>query len=180
MTADEALVCARCGSMNRSTARYCNDCGAELQSGVERIAGEPALAERKIATVLFADIVNSTRIVSVLDAEDALTRLRPLVDAMTSAVKAQGGTVVQIQGDGILACFGEIDGSEDHVLDACRAALQIRAAVHQTASSGLEARIGVHTGEVIVSWIRDGTSLLPGLAGGNVHLASRLEQAAEP
>jgi class 3 adenylate cyclase/tetratricopeptide (TPR) repeat protein len=138
------------------------------------------LAERKIATVLFADIVNSTRIVSALDAEDALTRLRPLVNAMTSAVKAQGGTVVQIQGDGVLACFGAIDGSEDHVLDACRAALQIRAAAHQTASSGLEARIGVHTGEVIVSWIRDGTSLLPGLAGGNVHLASRLEQAAEP
>jgi class 3 adenylate cyclase len=156
MAADEALVCARCGSTNRSTARYCNDCGAELQSTLEGIVGDTASAERKIATVLFADIVNSTRVVSALDAEGALRLLRPLVDAMTSAVQAQGGTVVRVQGDGILACFGAIDGSEDHVLDACRAALQIRAATRQAASSGLAARIGVHAGEVVVSWTRNG------------------------
>ena len=180
MAADEALVCAQCGSTNRSTARYCNDCGAGLQSNSADIAGDPASSERKIASVLFADIVNSTRAVSALDAEAAMRRLRPLVEAMTSAVRGQGGTVVRVQGDGMLACFGAVDGSEDHVLDACKAALQIRAAARQESSSGLAARIGVHAGEVIVSWTRNGTSLVPDLAGSNVHLASRLEHAAEP
>jgi len=180
MAADEVVVCARCGSTNRPTAKYCNDCGAGLQSIAEAITGDAGSSERRIATVLFADIVNSTRVVSLLDAEGALKRLRPLVDAMTSAVHAQGGTVVRVQGDGILACFGAIDGSEDHVLDGCKAALQIRAAARQAASGGLAARIGMHAGEVIVSWTRNGTSLMPDLAGGSVHLASRLEQAAEP
>jgi class 3 adenylate cyclase/tetratricopeptide (TPR) repeat protein len=142
-----------------------------------RSAGQTvAQASRKIATVLFADIKGSTKAISAIDAEAAMLRIRPMINAMSTAVREQGGTVIEVRGDGILSGFGALDSLEDHALAACRAALAIRQAAKGGASSGLPVRIGIHTGEVIVTPGEAGNSLI----GATVHLANRLEAAAEP
>jgi class 3 adenylate cyclase/tetratricopeptide (TPR) repeat protein len=140
-------------------------------------AGQAAAqASRKIATVLFADIKGSTKAISAIDAEAAMLRIRPMINAMAAAVRDQGGTVIEVRGDGILSGFGALDSLEDHPLAACRAALAIRQAAKGGASPGLPVRIGIHTGEVIVTPGEAGNSMM----GATVHLASRLEAAAEP
>jgi class 3 adenylate cyclase/tetratricopeptide (TPR) repeat protein len=140
-------------------------------------AGQAAAqSSRKIATVLFADIKGSTKAISAIDAEAAMLRIRPMINAMAAAVRDQGGTVIEVRGDGILSGFGALDSLEDHPLAACRAALAIRQSAKGGASSGLPVRIGIHTGEVIVTPGEAGNSMM----GATVHLASRLEAAAEP
>jgi len=140
-------------------------------------AGQAAAqSSRKIATVLFADIKGSTKAISAIDAEAAMLRIRPMINAMAAAVRDQGGTVIEVRGDGILSGFGALDSLEDHSLAACRAALAIRQSAKGGASSGLPVRIGIHTGEVIVTPGEAGNSMM----GATVHLASRLEAAAEP
>jgi class 3 adenylate cyclase/tetratricopeptide (TPR) repeat protein len=135
-----------------------------------------AQASRKVATVLFADIKGSTKAISAIDAEAAMLRIRPIINAMAGAVREQGGTVIEVRGDGILSGFGALDSLEEHPLAACRAALAIRQAAKGGASTGLPVRIGIHTGEVIVTPGEAGNSMM----GATVHLASRLEAAAEP
>jgi tetratricopeptide (TPR) repeat protein len=105
-----------------------------------------------------------------------MLRLRPVINAMAAAVREQGGTVIEVRGDGILSGFGALDSLDDHPLAACRAALAIRQSAKTGSPQSLPVRIGIHTGEVIVSPGEAGNSLI----GATVHLASRLEQAAEP
>lgn len=178
MSANAMSVCAQCGSANRSGARYCNECGSALD-GPHADVNRTTESERKVATVLFADIANSTQAVSGLDAESAMRRINPLVDAMAAAVREHGGTVHMRQGDGIMASFGAADVSEDHALAACRAGFQIRTTIPQS-SAGLAVRVGIHTGEMVVSWARLGNTLSCDLTGPSVHLANRLQRIAEP
>ncbi len=105
-----------------------------------------------------------------------MLRIRPLINAMAAAVREHGGTVIEVRGDGILSGFGALDSLDDHPLAACRAALAIRQSAKTGSPLNLPVRIGIHTGEVIVSPGEAGNSLI----GATVHLASRLEQAAEP
>jgi tetratricopeptide (TPR) repeat protein len=105
-----------------------------------------------------------------------MLRIRPLISAMAAAVREHGGTVNEVRGDGILSSFGALDSLDDHALAACRAALVIRQSAKTGSPVSLPVRIGIHTGEVIVSPGEAGNSLI----GATVHLASRLEQAAEP
>jgi class 3 adenylate cyclase/tetratricopeptide (TPR) repeat protein len=129
-----------------------------------------------VATVLFADLKGSTQAISAIDAEAAMLRIRPLISAMAAAVREHGGTVIEVRGDGILSGFGALDSLDDHALAACRAALAIRQSAKGSSPTNLPVRIGIHTGEVIVSPGEAGNSMI----GATVHLASRLEQAAEP
>ena len=80
-----------------------------------------------------------------------MLRIRPMINAMAAAVREQGGTVIEVRGDGILSGFGALDSLEDHPLAACRAALVIRQAAKGGSAPGLPVRIGIHTGEVIVT-----------------------------
>src|SRR5215813_6072786 len=172
MSASEGPHCSRCGSSTPQGAKFCSECGAQLQPQPPQHALNPS---RKVATVLFADLKGSTQAISAIDAEAAMLRIRPLIMAMAAAVREHGGTVVEVRGDGILSGFGALDSLDDHALAACRAALAIRQAAKASQVS-LPVRIGIHTGEVIVSPGEAGNSLM----GATVHLASRLEQAAEP
>src|SRR5262245_45912124 len=173
MSARPGMHCPRCG-LSSPTGKFCSECGAPLEA---KSAGQAAAqASRKIATVLFADIKGSTKAISAIDAEAAMLRIRPMINAMAAAVRDQGGTVIEVRGDGILSGFGALDSLEDHTLAACRAALAIRQAAKGGASPGLPVRIGIHTGEVIVTPGEAGNSMM----GATVHLASRLEAAAEP
>src|SRR5262245_56463100 len=115
--------CLRCGASTPPGAKFCSECGAQLQP---QASEPPPGPSRRMATVLFADLKGSTQAISAIDAEAAMLRIRPLISAMAAAVREHGGTVIEVRGDGILSSFGALDSLDDHALAACRAALAIR------------------------------------------------------
>src|SRR5438128_4799393 len=152
-------TCSRCGAASGEEARFCAICGAPLAAPAEREA-------RKIVTILFCDLVESTKLAERFDPE-ALQRLlaRYFVGART-IVERHGGTVEKFIGDAVMAVFGVPTIREDDALRAVRAAQELRDAVD------IPVRIGVNTGEVVTG---SGDSLVTGDA---VNVAARLEQAA--
>src|SRR5437870_9229305 len=104
--------------------------------------------ERKLATVLFVDLVSSTElVVSGADPEVVRRRVTTFFDAVSQCIEAHGGTVEKFAGDAVMAAFGSPIAHEDDAERAVRAALAIVEQVHEI---GLEARIGVEAGEVVV------------------------------
>jgi len=152
------------------------------------LASREALeGERKQVTVLFADVVGSTELIQDLDPEEARALLEPAVRAMLTAVHRFEGTVCRVMGDGIMALFGAPIAHEDHAVRACHAALTIQAGVRLYAETTrrqhgtvLAARVGANSGEVIVRLISDDVHADYTAMGQTVHLASRMEQLAQP
>ncbi|MFL5928738.1 MAG: ATP-binding protein [Gaiellaceae bacterium] len=128
--------------------------------------------ERKLATVVFVDLVGSTVLVTASDPEVVRRRVSGFFDVVSRGIETHGGTVEKFAGDAVMAAFGVPIAHEDDAERALRAALEIRQAVAQL---GLEAAIGVEAGEV-VSEDRDSTFV----TGQAVNVAARLQQAAEP
>jgi len=177
-----APVCQQCGHENEQAARFCGACGGILdrKGRVDVPQGTRSLssiAERKHGTVLFADIVGSTRLIADLDPEQAMERLRPSVAVMSSAVQRFEGTVMRILGDGIMAVFGAPRAQEGHALLACQAAMAIQRAFESN-DPDLRVRIGLHSGELVV--LREDHTQEAVPHGATIHLASRLEQMADP
>ncbi len=158
--------CPSCGRENADDARFCSFCGAALA------AAEPSREVRKIVTVLFADVVGSTALGEATDPEALRARMQRLFEDLRGIVERHGGTVEKFVGDAVMAVFGIPVAHEDDALRAVRAASELRAAITE---HGLEARIGVNTGEVVVGGA--GETLVTGDA---VNVAARLEQAAPP
>jgi class 3 adenylate cyclase len=158
------VICRICGRENPADSRFCNACGAELA------AGESAAREyRKVVTVLFCDVVGSTALGESVDPEALRTLLGRYFNEMKAIVERHGGTVEKFIGDAVMAVFGVPQLHEDDALRAVRAAVEMRDALPQL---GVQARIGVNTGEVVV-----GSS--ERLATGDaVNVAARLEQSA--
>jgi class 3 adenylate cyclase len=129
------------------------------------------LPSRRTVTVLFADLVDSTPLAEQLDPEALQTVLTRYFGAMREAVERYGGTVEKFIGDAVMAVFGVPKAHEDDALRAIRAAVDIHDAL-RAFEDGLEARIGINTGEVITG----GETAL--VTGATVNLAKRLEQAA--
>ena len=125
--------------------------------------------QRKVVTVLFCDLVGSTALEST-DPEALRARMRRYFEDLRAIIERHGGTVEKFVGDAVMAVFGIPVSHEDDALRAVRAASEMRAAI---AEHGLEARIGVNTGEVVVGG--EGETLVTGDA---VNVAARLEQAA--
>ena len=151
----------------------------EAKSLSRRTATRPVVGERKQATVLFADIVSSTELVVGLDPEQAMERLGPAVSIMREAVVRFGGTVVRTLGDGLMALFGAPLAQEGHALLACEAALSMQEAFPPS-EGGLRLRVGLHSGEVVSEVSAGEQSTERGAHGSTIHLASRLQQIAEP
>ena len=155
----------------------------------ERILGARAAleGERKQVTVLFADVKGSLALIETLDPEDARRILDAAIGAMMTAVHRYEGMVNKVLGDGVMALFGAPIAHEDHAVRACYAALAIQKAMADQAermrqSHGLEvsARVGLHSGEVLVRAIGNDLSMDYDAIGPTVHLASRMEQLASP
>jgi class 3 adenylate cyclase/tetratricopeptide (TPR) repeat protein len=171
-----ASVCPACGRDNPETARFCGWCGAPRKPDA-RLADVPD--ERKQATVLFADIVDSTERIASLDAEEAMKFLQPIVMVMTREVRRFDGSVLRTLGDGIKAAFGVPHAREGHAVLACQAALAMRAAVAALPDAPM-IRIGLHAGEVISSSFHIDSPTEQDATGLAVHLASRIEQITPP
>ena len=133
---------------------------------------EPARESRKVVTVLFCDLVGSTSLGESTDPEALRARMRRYFDDLRVIIERHGGTVEKFVGDAVMAVFGIPVSHEDDALRAVRAAAEMGAAVTE---HGLEARMGVNTGEVVVGG--EGETLVTGDA---VNVAARLEQAAQP
>jgi class 3 adenylate cyclase len=164
-------ACAHCGAALPEGARFCPACGAPAQ--------EPATAteERKLATVLFADLVGSTELGASQDPERTRALLDRFYDAMSAEVEGAGGTVEKFAGDAVMAAFGVPVAHEDHAERALHCALSMQRRLQELFADELSLRIGVNTGEVIAGQPREGSSFVTGDA---VNVASRLEMAAAP
>ena len=139
--------------------------------------GDPPIEERKLATVLFADLVGSTELGAEQDPERTRLLLDRFYDAMASEIDAAGGTVEKFIGDAVVAVFGAPTALEDHAERALHAALAMLRRLDEIFGDRLSLRIGVNTGEVALGRAREGSSFVTGDA---VNVAARLEQAAEP
>src|SRR6184192_2360725 len=128
------------------------------------------MVERKLATVLFVDLVDSTSLVAGADPEVARRRVTQFFERVSHCVTTHGGIVEKFAGDAVLAAFGIPQAHEDDAERAVRAALAMLGSV---AELGLEARVGVESGEVVVDE-SDSTFA----TGEAVTLAARLQQAA--
>lgn len=145
--------------------------------------------ERKIVTLLFADVANSTALIRDLDAEEANRILEPTLERMMKAVDRYEGTVTQTAGDGIMAIFGAPIAHEDHAVRACYAALDMQEAMRGFAAEVrreygllLQVRIGMNSGPVVVKvLLQEGDVSVDYRAVGlTTHLAARVQSLAAP
>jgi class 3 adenylate cyclase/tetratricopeptide (TPR) repeat protein len=127
--------------------------------------------QRKVVTVLFCDLVGSTALGESTDPEALRARMRRYFEDLRAILERHGGSVEKFAGDSVMAVFGIPVAHEDDALRAVRAAVEMRSAVVE---HGLEARIGLNTGEVVVGGEEDETLV----TGDPVNVAARLEQAA--
>ena len=142
------------------------------------------IAERRLVSVLFADLVGFTTLSEGLDPEDARELLSRYYEAAREVVERYGGTIEKFIGDAVMAVWGTPTAHEDDAERAVRAALDLIAmAPGLTASTGstpatrLQLRAGVTTGEAAVTLGADGQGMV---AGDLVNTASRLQSTAEP
>jgi class 3 adenylate cyclase len=172
------LACSVCGASNPLGFRFCGNCGGALRASA---AGQHSGEERRVVTVLFADLVGFTSRAEQLDPEDVRAILTPYYTRVRDEIEAFGGTVEKFIGDAVMAVFGAPVAYGDDPERAVRAALRIRDGIGDlNAAEGLdlEVRIAVNTGEAIVALgaqARDGEGMV---AGDVVNTAARLQTAA--
>ncbi len=197
----DPVNCQSCGHENPAGARFCNDCGAPLATPtitreprsytprhlVEKIlTSRSALrGERKLVTVLFADVVRSMELAERVDPEEWHRLLDRLFRILADGVHRYEGTINQYTGDGIMALFGAPIAHEDHAQRACAAAVDLARELGTLAEdvrreSGLEfaVRMGLNSGEVVVGRIGDDLRMDYTAQGHVVGLAARVQQLA--
>jgi class 3 adenylate cyclase/tetratricopeptide (TPR) repeat protein len=206
-----ARTCAHCSAPLGPAAKFCSECGhpagqpapsppsSEPRFGApesytpkhlaEKILTSKAAleGERKLVTVLFADLKGSMGLFADRDVEDARRLLDPVIDHMMEAVHRFEGTVNHVLGDGIVALFGAPVAHEDHAVRACYAALRMQESVKRYAESirrsegiPIQIRVGLNSGEVVVRSIGNDLRMEYTAIGQTTNVASRMEQLAVP
>ena len=137
----------------------------------------PAREERKLVTIVFADLVGSTALAGGEDPERIRVRLERFYEAMSDEIERTGGTVEKFAGDAVMAVFGAPSALEDHAERALHAALAMQRRLDTLFDGELAMRIGVNTGDVVVGAARAGSGFV---AGDAVNVSDRLQKAAEP
>jgi class 3 adenylate cyclase/tetratricopeptide (TPR) repeat protein len=166
--------CPRCGHPLPEGARFCPNCGAPV--------GLSTAEERKVVTVVFVDIVGSTELSSSLDAERFREVLSAFYEAVSSELVAYGGRPANFVGDAVVGTFGIPLARDDDAVRGVRASLAIVAGVGRIRdrlglARPVRVRIGVNTGQVAIGADAADQNLV---IGAEVHLAARLQQAAQP
>jgi class 3 adenylate cyclase/tetratricopeptide (TPR) repeat protein len=188
-----AVSCPSCGASNAPDAKFCAQCATRLVSSGE---GQPAtaapaasavppvpdpgpatpVAERRLVSVLFNDLVGFTTFSEGRDAEEVREVLTRYFDTAREIIERYGGTVEKFIGDAVMAVWGAPTAREDDAERAVRAALDLVAAV-PSLGAGIQARGGVLTGEAAVTI---GATNQGMVAGDIVNTAARLQSVAEP
>ena len=203
------LICPQCENTYTPGAKFCDECGHDLQTPKKDI---PAIAcdqpksytpkhladkilttrssiegERKLVTVLFADVANSTAIFEKLDPEEVHEVMDGCFRILIDEIHRFGGTVNQFRGDCVMALFGAPLAHEDHAQRACSTALRIQRAMKNyskeiKAGFGIKfkMRIGLNSGLVVVGSIGNDLRMDYTADGDTANLASRMESLAKP
>ena len=169
------MPCAVCGQPLQPGARFCSNCGAVVGTLL-------GTQERKMVTVLFADLVDSTGLAQSLDPERAREVMGRFFEAATEELQALRGRPEKFIGDAVMAVFGLPHVHEDDAIRAVRAAMAIRERVRRLGraeglTAPLEVRIGIESGEAATGVGPAGQLLVTGPV---VNMAARLQSAARP
>jgi class 3 adenylate cyclase/tetratricopeptide (TPR) repeat protein len=202
------LVCTNCNKANPPGSKFCNACGQNLnglrrppaldytkpQSYTPKYLADKILTsrssiegERKLVTVLFADVANYTSMAEKLDPEEVHQIMNSCFKILMDEIHKYEGTINQFTGDGVMALFGAPVAHEDHAQRACHAALSIQKAiedyeteVHKDYGADFKMRLGLNSGPVIVGSIGDDLRMDYTAVGDTTNLASRIESIAGP
>ena len=185
--------CPNCASLVRPDAKFCDECGAALVSGAVaagRFEGVPlrtrseengTTAERRLVSILFADLVGFTPLSEKRDAEEVRDLLTRYFDACRAVVTRYGGSIEKFIGDAVMAVWGAPVAFEDDAERAVRAALDLVDAVaalgREIEEPGLQVRAGVLTGEAAVTLGAEAQGMV---AGSLVNTAARIQSEASP
>ena len=202
------ITCPACRQTNPAGSKFCNGCGQDLRaqspaspldysqpkSYTPKFLAEKILTtrssiegERKLVTVLFADVANFTALSEKIDPEEIHGIMDGCFKILMDEVHRYEGTINQFTGDGIMALFGAPVAHEDHAVRACYAALSIQSALRgygdkleKERGVDFKMRIGLNSGPVIVGSIGDDLRMDYTAIGDTINLAARVEQAAGP
>jgi class 3 adenylate cyclase/tetratricopeptide (TPR) repeat protein len=173
--------CPTCGAANKPGAKFCSECGTPLNGEALATAAPPApnrqaepIAERRLVTVLFADLVGFTPFAEERDAEDVRDTLSRYFDLASEIVTRYGGTVEKFIGDAVMAVWGAPVAHENDAERAVRAGLELVDGV-RSLGPNIQARAGLLTGEAAVTL---GATNQGMVAGDLVNTASRLQSVA--
>jgi class 3 adenylate cyclase/tetratricopeptide (TPR) repeat protein len=200
--------CPNCGAITPATGKFCQECAYDLRKPKEappidysepksytpKFLAEKILTtrssmegERKLVTVLFADVANYTSIAEKLDPEEVHQIMDGCFKILMDEIHKYEGTINQFTGDGVMALFGAPVAHEDHAQRACHAALAIRGSLQEYEENvkrecGVEfkMRIGLNSGPVIVGSIGDDLRMDYTAIGDTTNLAARMEKMARP
>ena len=185
------VACASCGTPNAPGTKFCGECGAGRRGPRPDAAAARATAlgpatsrparERRLVSVMFADLVGFTRLAESRDAEEVRDLLTRYFETCRSLVGRYGGVIEKFIGDAVMAVWGTPVTNEDDAERAVRAALELTEAVialgEEVGIPTLRARAGVLTGEAAVALNATNQGMV---AGDIVNTASRIQAAAQP
>ena len=201
------MTCHRCGEANADSALVCSWCGEPIQRACSQCQAIIAVAARFCAfcgspadpataegwseevrplTVVFCDLVDSTGMSQRLDPEDMRDVLHWYHAVCNQAVQANAGHIGLYLGDGVVAYFGYPTSGEDDAQRAVQCGLEIITAMGDQTSrfehldTAIAARIGIHTGRVMVSAVGDTRRRDPLAVGDTPNVAARVQAEAEP
>jgi class 3 adenylate cyclase/tetratricopeptide (TPR) repeat protein len=172
-------ACPECGEDNPERSRFCSACGSQLTPP----APQRDLMIRKVVTILFADLADSTTMAERHDPERVRHVIGRYFDEMQRVLERHGGTVEKFVGDAIMSVFGHPIAHEDDAVRAVRAAAEMRVTLsalndqlHRNFGLRLETRTGINTGEVVAGDPAFGHAFV---TGDTVNTAKRFEEAAQ-
>ncbi len=180
--------CAECAAPLTPGARFCGECGSPVKAGgaadgahAQQVAPAAPVAERRVTSVLFGDLVGFTPLSESRDAEEVRELLSRYFDECRTVIGRYGGTVEKFIGDAVMAVWGVPVAHEDDAERAVRAGLELVATVsamgEDVGAAGLAMRVGIVTGEVAVTV---GATAEGMVAGDAVNTAARVQAAAAP
>ncbi|MDT7570851.1 MAG: hypothetical protein QOE05_1025, partial [Actinomycetota bacterium] len=181
----QTATCPSCGAA--ATGRFCAECGTQVAGAAPATTAPPApaasarVAERRVTSVLFGDLVGFTTMSETRDPEEVRELLSRYFGTARTVIERYGGTVEKFIGDAVMAVWGVPVAMEDDAERAVRAGLDLVAAVvalgEEVGAVGLTMRVGVVTGEVAVTLGAAGEGMV---AGDAVNTAARVQSAAQP